>query len=84
MIKKQIAIPEIEKRTMQQNVEFICEWISEKYTITELCKEFVVSHPTAYKLINLDEKLRVIGLSEILYAPKLFFNILPYPLILIS
>ena len=30
-------MPWKETTTMEQKVEFICEWLSEKYTITELC-----------------------------------------------
>ena len=50
--------------TMEQKIEFICEWLTEKYTITELCNAFDVSRPTAYKLIGRYEKLGLEGLRE--------------------
>lgn len=62
-------MPWIETTTMEQKVEFICEWLSEKYTITELCKGFGISRPTAYKLINRYENLGVEGLNKKSKAP---------------
>lgn len=49
---------------MEQKVEFICEWRSGKYTITELCKEFEISRQTAYKLIGKFEKHGIEGLTN--------------------
>ena len=40
------------KTKMEQKVEFICELRTEKYSITELCRAFNISRPTAYKLIH--------------------------------
>lgn len=37
---------------MQQKVEFISEWSSGLYTITELCEAFEISRTTAYRLIR--------------------------------
>ena len=62
-------MPWIETTTMEQKVEFICEWLSEKYTITELCKGFGISRPTAYKLINRYENWGVEGLNKKSKAP---------------
>ncbi len=45
-------MPWKETTTMEQKVEFICEWRTQKYTITELCTSFNVSRPTVYKLIK--------------------------------
>lgn len=45
-------MPWKEITTMEQKIEFICEWRTGKYTITELCKNFEISRPTAYKLLN--------------------------------
>ena len=45
-------MPWKETTTMEQKIEFICEWRTGKYTITELCKSFEISRPTAYKLIS--------------------------------
>ncbi len=38
--------------TMEQKIEFIYEWRTGKYSITELCRNFNISRTTAYKLIN--------------------------------
>jgi transposase-like protein len=45
-------MPWKETTTMEQKIEFICEWNAQKYSIAELCRAFEVSRPTAYKLIN--------------------------------
>ncbi len=50
--------------TMEQKIEFICEWRTGKYTITELCKSFEISRPTAYKLIDRFENQGYEGLKE--------------------
>jgi len=50
--------------TMEQKIEFICEWLTEKYTITELCHAFEISRPTAYRLIGRYEKLGIEGLRN--------------------
>ncbi len=57
-------MPWKETTTMEQKVEFICEWLSGNYTITELCNEFRISRPTAYRLINRYEKMGIEGLLE--------------------
>ncbi len=44
-------MPWKETTTMEQKVEFISEWLTGKYRITELCKAFDISRPTAYKMI---------------------------------
>lgn len=49
---------------MEQKIEFICEWRTGKYTITELCRSFEISRPTAYKLINRFENQGFEGLKE--------------------
>ncbi len=50
--------------TMEQKVEFIHEWLIQKYTITELYRSFNISHPNAYKLISRYEKIGLSGLIE--------------------
>ncbi|MFI8606713.1 transposase [Cellulophaga sp. HaHa_2_95] len=55
--------------TMEQKIEFICEWRTGKYTITELCKSFEISRPTAYKLISRFETQGYEGLKEHSRAP---------------
>jgi len=47
-------MPWKETTTMEQKVEFICEWLTENYTITELCNEF--KNLTAYSL-QIDKSL---------------------------
>jgi transposase InsO family protein len=58
-----------ETTIMEQKIEFICEWLTEKYTITELCKAFEISRPTAYKLISKYEDFGIEGLRENSKAP---------------
>jgi len=55
---------------MEQKVEFICEWRTQKYSITELCKTFNISRPTAYKFIARFEKDGIEGLKGQSTAPK--------------
>tara|TARA_R100001369_G_scaffold34915_2_gene60105 strand:+ start:4425 stop:4598 length:174 start_codon:yes stop_codon:yes gene_type:complete len=57
-------MPYKERTTMEQKVEFICEWRTQKYSITELCKAFKISHHTSYKFIPRFEKERIKGLKE--------------------
>src|SRR6056297_2597284 len=56
--------------TMEQKLEFICEWLSGKYTISELCRFYDISRPAAYLLINRYEKLGIEGLLERSRAPR--------------
>ena len=51
--------------TMEQKIEFTCEWRTGKYTITKLCKCFNISRPTAYRLINRFENEGFEGLKEL-------------------
>ncbi len=55
---------------MEQKIEFIYEWRTGKYTITELYKVFEISRPTAYKLIARFEKEGYEGLREHSRKPK--------------
>ena len=63
-------MPWKETTTMEQKIEFICEWRTGKYTITELCRAFEISRPTAYKLINRFEKKGFEALKEKSRTPK--------------
>ncbi len=63
-------MPWKETTTMEQKVEFICEWRTGKYTITELCRAFNISRPTAYKLISRFEKNGIEGLKEHSRTPR--------------
>ena len=63
-------MPWKETTTMEQKIEFICEWRTQKYTITELCKNFEISRPTAYKIIARFENEGFEGLKELSRKPK--------------
>ena len=63
-------MPWKETTTMEQKIEFICEWVTGKYTITELCKSFEISRPTAYRLIDRFEKKGYEGLREQSRTPR--------------
>lgn len=52
-----------ETTTMEQKIEFINEWRSGSYTITELCRQFEISRPTAYKYIDRFQKEGIKGLE---------------------
>ncbi len=62
-------MPWKETTTMEQKIEFICEWRTGKYSITELCRSFEISRPTAYRLIDRFEKLGFEGLKKQSSAP---------------
>lgn len=62
-------MPWKETTTMDQKIEFICEWRTGKYTITELCKVFEISRPTAYKLIHRLETYGIEGFKDISKSP---------------
>ena len=55
---------------MEQKIEFICEWRTGKYTITELCRCFGISRPTAYKIIARFEKEGYEGLKKLSRKPR--------------
>ncbi len=55
---------------MEQKIEFICEWRTGKYTVTELCRNFEISRPTAYKIIARFEKDGYEGLRELSRKPR--------------
>ena len=60
-----------EARTvMEQKEEFILLWQSRKYTVTNLCKMFSISRPTAYKYINRFSEFGYPGLLEQSKRPK--------------
>ncbi|MDA8596672.1 integrase core domain-containing protein, partial [Flavobacteriaceae bacterium] len=52
------------KTIMNQKLDFICDWISGSYTITELCKAYQISRPTAYKYISRYENEGISGLKQ--------------------
>ena len=62
-------MPWKETTIMNQKIEFICEWRTGKYSITELCKEFNISRPTTYKMIDRFEQRGYEGLRELSRTP---------------
>ena len=63
-------MPWKETTAMDQKVEFVCEWRTGKFTITELCKTFEISRTTAYKIIDRFEKSGYEGLREQSRTPR--------------
>jgi transposase len=63
-------MPWKESTIMEQKIEFICEWRSGNYTITELCRSFEISRPTAYKIIARFENEGYEGLQELSRKPS--------------
>ena len=59
---------------MEQKIEFICEWRTGKHTITELCRGFEISRPTAYKIIARFEEKGYDGLRELNKTPRFHPN----------
>lgn len=70
-------MPWKETTMMEQKIEFICEWRTGKYTITELCRNFEISRPTAYKLISRFENQGYEGLREHSRTPSNHPNATP-------
>ena len=70
LIEKSLSYALKNKTTMEQKIEFICEWRTEKYIVTELCKQFNISRTAAYKLIKKFESLGYDGLRELSRAPN--------------
>lgn len=54
---------------MDQKVEFICDWMSERYTLTDLCEFYAISRPSGYRLIQRYEQHGIKGLTEQSRAP---------------
>ena len=63
-------MPWKETTAMEQKLEFISEWRTQKFTITELCKAFGISRPTGYKLIHRFEEQGIEGLLDRDKTPK--------------
>jgi transposase InsO family protein len=66
-----------ETTTMEQKIEFINEWRSGNYSISELCRQFDISRPTAYKYIKRYEEVGLDGLNEKHRAPRTHPNKTP-------
>ena len=63
-------MPWKESTIMEQKIELICEWRTGNYTITELCRSFEISRPTAYKIIARFENEGYEGLKELSRKPR--------------
>ncbi len=63
-------MPWKEQTKMEKKTEFICEWRTGKFSITELCKSFGISRPTAYKLIARFEQNGIEGLVDKTKKPR--------------
>ena len=63
-------MPWKETTTMEQKIEFITEWRSAKYSISELCRAFDISRPTAYKYIERYQREGLNGLQERARSPS--------------
>ena len=66
-IQKEEVMTWKETTSMEQKIEFISEWSSGIYTISELCREFNISRPTAYKYID---RYKQDGLKGLLEKPR--------------
>ena len=62
-------MPWKETTIMEQKIEFINEWRSSRFTITELCRHFDISRPTAYKWISRFKDKGLPGLAELGIEP---------------
>jgi hypothetical protein len=67
-------MPWTECTAMGQKREFIEEWLSGAYTITELCRGFDISRPTAYKYIQKWKEMGDKGLNELGRTPHFIHN----------
>jgi len=63
-------MPWKETTIMEQKIEFICEWLTGKYSITELCRAFEIFRPTAYKIIARFENEGYERLRELTRKPR--------------
>ena len=63
-------MPWKETTIMEQKIEFINEWCSSRFTITELCRHFDISRPTAYKWISRFKDKGLPGLAELGRSPR--------------
>ncbi len=63
-------MPWKETTTLEQKIEFITEWLSGKYSISELSRAFDISRPTAYKYIKRYQREGLNGLHEHARSPS--------------
>jgi transposase-like protein len=70
-------MPWKETTVMEQKIEYITEWRSGQFAITELCRAFGISRTTAYKYINRFQEKGIEGLYELNRAPHVRPNKTP-------
>jgi transposase InsO family protein len=66
-----------ETTSMEQKIEFITEWRTGRYHLTELCRAYGISRPTAYKYIKRYQQEGLTGLQEKSRAPTVHPNKTP-------
>lgn len=70
-------MPWKETTMMEQKLEFINEWRSCNFNLSELCRQFGISRPTGYKFIHRYEEEGVAGLEEKQRSPHGHPNRIP-------
>lgn len=63
-------MPWEETTTMEQKLESINEWRLGNFNLSELCREFSISRPTAYKFLKRYETAGITGLEEKQRSPR--------------
>jgi len=57
-------MPWKETNAMNEKVKFISAWLTNEYTMTDLCKQFNISRETGYKIVNRYKVEGIRGLEE--------------------
>lgn len=70
-------MPWIETNTMDQRIQFIGDWLSGRYSKTELCKHYHISRPTGDQLIARYRDFGLAGLQDRSRAAKHHPNAVP-------
>lgn len=70
-------MPWIETNTMDQRIQFIGDWLSGRYSKTELCKHYHISRPTGDQLIARYRDFGLEGLKDRSRAAKHHPNAVP-------
>jgi transposase InsO family protein len=66
-----------ESRAVDQRLQFLAEYQTKETTIIDLCRQFGISRPTAYKWIKRYEELGPEGLLELSRRPKSCSHAIP-------
>ena len=70
-------MPWKESRAVDQRLQFLAEYQTKETTIIDLCRQFGISRPTAYKWIKRYERLGPEGLLELSRRPKSCSHAIP-------